>query len=335
MKYAKYAFMLILAGAVSGCGSSGGGSGGLPPHPPPTPSPGTIVEFPVPTANSGPSNVVKGPDGALWFLESNAGINKLARVTTTGAFTEFAMPAGVTFPSGLVSAPDGNLWFDDEASPAHLVKSTTAGAMQVFNTAPGELGEMAIGSDGNIWAPEYQTSFDDAFNTSGQLVHHYATGYSQQNVYIAAGTNDNLFISGYGSMLGEMTTTGTASSFNVNPPIQNGTRNLTIGPDGNLWIADENDNLIAKVNPSTGSVIASYSVPTANGSPWGITSGPDGNLWFTELMGDKIARITTSGTITEFPLPTASAQPYWIVTGPDGNLWFTESSGNKVGYIVP
>ena len=278
--------------------------------------------------------MVKGPDGALWFLETNPGINKLARVTTGGSFTEYAMPASITFPSGLVSGPDGNLWFDDEASPAHLVKSTTGGSMQEFGGAPSSLGELAIGPDGNIWAPEYQTNFDDAFNTSGALVHHFATGYSAQNVYITAGQN-NLFVGSYSSTLGEMSTSGAASSFNLNPPVANGMRQLTMGADGNLWIADENDNVIVKVNPASGAVLASYPVPTANGSPWGITSGPDGNLWFTELMGDKIARITTSGTITEFAVPTAAAQPYWIVSGPDGNLWFTEASGNKVGYIVP
>ena len=42
-------------------------------------------------------------------------------------------------------------------------------------------------------------------------------------------------------------------------------------------------------------------MPTAGSRPFGITTGPDGNLWFTEYGGDKIGRITPSGTITEFP----------------------------------
>ena len=46
-------------------------------------------------------------------------------------------------------------------------------------------------------------------------------------------------------------------------------------------------------------------------SPRDITAGPDGNLWFTEFnpAANKVAKITTSGTITEYPVPTAAAEP--------------------------
>jgi streptogramin lyase len=63
-------------------------------------------------------------------------------------------------------------------------------------------------------------------------------------------------------------------------------------------------------------------------------TGPDGNLWFTESAGNKIGRLTTSGSFTEFPLPTAGAVPWGITVGPDGALWFVESFGFKVGRIT-
>jgi virginiamycin B lyase len=61
----------------------------------------------------------------------------------------------------------------------------------------------------------------------------------------------------------------------------------------------------------------------------------DGNLWFTEADGNKIGRITPTGTITEFPVPTAVGYPTGITAGPDGNLWFVESMSNKIGRITP
>src|SRR5206468_4486896 len=76
-----------------------------------------------------------------------------------------------------------------------------------------------------------------------------------------------------------------------------------------------------------------FPVPTGGSQPIQITTGPDGNLWFTEgniSYGNNIARITTSGVITEFPVPTGSSQPWAIRTGPDGSLWFTELHGNKI-----
>ena len=36
-------------------------------------------------------------------------------------------------------------------------------------------------------------------------------------------------------------------------------------------------------------------MPTPQSAPWEIAAGPDGALWFTELLGNKIGRITTDG----------------------------------------
>ena len=74
---------------------------------------------------------------------------------------------------------------------------------------------------------------------------------------------------------------------------------------------------------------------TERGSrPVRITTGSDGNLWVTESAGDRIARITTGGSITEFAVPTASGNPWGITAGPDGNLWFTEDGSGKIGRIT-
>jgi virginiamycin B lyase len=39
--------------------------------------------------------------------------------------------------------------------------------------------------------------------------------------------------------------------------------------------------------------------------PAAMVAGPDGALWFTEIHGNQIGRITTSGQITEYAIPTA------------------------------
>ena len=43
---------------------------------------GVISEFPVPTSGSEPSDIVAGPDGAVWFTEFRA--SKVGRITTSG-----------------------------------------------------------------------------------------------------------------------------------------------------------------------------------------------------------------------------------------------------------
>src|SRR5437899_2764694 len=73
---------------------------------------------------------------------------------------------------------------------------------------------------------------------------------------------------------------------------------------------------------------------TAFSVPIGIAAGPDGNTWFVENNGNKVAKITSSGSITEYTIPTSSSGPFGICTGPDGNLWFTENSTNKIGKVT-
>jgi hypothetical protein len=92
---------------------------------------------------------------------------------------------------------------------------------------------------------------------------------------------------------------------------------------------------MARINPTTHVVTEFKAGITGDTEPAGVTAGPDGNVWFTEEAGNRIGRITPSGTITEFPIPTANSQPVQIVTGSDGNLWFAEQDSLKIGRITP
>ena len=79
---------------------------------------GTITEYPVSPnleiggeggiggENRQTSNIVVGPDGALWFVERG---NHLGRITTSGAVTTYAIPSTPTF--GITAGPDGAIWF--------------------------------------------------------------------------------------------------------------------------------------------------------------------------------------------------------------------------------
>jgi streptogramin lyase len=85
---------------------------------------------------------------------------------------------------------------------------------------------------------------------------------------------------------------------------------------------------------TTNGAITEFAISPGN-LPQGITGGPDGNVWFTEFYGNKIVRITPSGTMAEFNIPTVDSRPIAITNGPDGNLWFVELAGNKIGRITP
>ncbi len=68
--------------------------------------------------------------------------------------------------------------------------------------------------------------------------------------------------------------------------------------------------------------------PLAAGSaPAGIAAGPDGNVWFVEEHGDRVGRLSPSGSLAEFPLARPRSFARGITSGPDGALWFTELTG--------
>jgi len=73
-----------------------------------------------------PLGITAGPDGNLWFTESNG--NRIGRITPLGVVTEFS--AGITAaanPFGITAGPDGNLWFTE--SNGNRIGRITTGAV--------------------------------------------------------------------------------------------------------------------------------------------------------------------------------------------------------------
>jgi streptogramin lyase len=80
--------------------------------------------------------------------------------------------------------------------------------------------------------------------------------------------------------------------------------------------------------------VTELSAGISSGSePYDIVAGSDGNLWFTELGGNRVARMTPSGAVTEFPIASGIGVR-GIVPATDGNLWFATDDGT-VSRITP
>jgi putative metal-binding protein len=90
-----------------------------------------------------------GPDGALWFTESDAG--KIGRITTGGIISE--RPALATGrPGRIVAGPDGNLWFTvSDLAGSWLARITPGGDVREFKAGITEVNDLAIGPGGTIW----------------------------------------------------------------------------------------------------------------------------------------------------------------------------------------
>ena len=65
-----------------------------------------------------------------------------------------------------------------------------------------------------------------------------------------------------------------------------------------------------------------------------ITAGPDGAVWFTSHWGDKVGRVSASGSLRFFTTPYANILGD-ITAGGDGNLWFTVRNSGKIVRMTP
>ncbi len=318
---------------------------------------GTIVEFPIPTARSGPVGITAGPDGNLWFTEFDG--DNIGRVTPDGTITEFALPA-FSGATDIAAGADGNVWFTERGSQRapysvlggnNIGRISPAGMITHFAvpTARSQPAGIAAAPGNGLWFTEAWAiqigrivGSDDVSSPTVTIkeysVPSLANGLNGGPGYIAAGPDGNLWFTEYDAgRIGRMAPWGIVTEFPL-PSAGGHPADITAGPDGNLWFTDPGANSIGRISV-TGS-ITEFPIPTAQSdlyaiTAYGITAGPDGNLWFVEGQGNKLGRITPTGAITEFLLPAAKSYPADITAGPDGNLWFTEGGSNKIGRITP
>jgi streptogramin lyase len=138
---------------------------------------------------------------------------------------------------------------------------------------------------------------------------------------------------------------GEVREFSTGITVESLPSKITVGPEGDLWFTERNDNLkgskVARMTPA--GEVTEFEV-LAFSEPQGITLGPEGKLWFAEVsnpecVGECFSKVgsidPTTHKVEEFSAGiTAGSQPWEITTGPDHNLWFTERGG-RVSQINP
>ena len=261
----------------------------------------TFTTYPIPTANSAPEGITRGPDLALWFTETAA--NKIGRIDISGAVKEFSL-----------AALHGNGGLQNIATGPTTIGSVLEAAPLWF-TARGAIGQIT---------------------TTGTLTSFVLPGGASNDLYsIAAGPDGNMWFTDRTTVaVGRITPTGQITEFKLpNAPgaVSPGIGAITAGPDGALWFIDFLNASIGRITMS--GVIAEYPAPNLAGADphAGIIDGQDGAIWFGE-GGERVGRMTASGSLMEYP---AELAPAGLATGPDGNTWFIDGSGLHIAHAIP
>ena len=228
----------------------------------------TVFSHGLPAGGGVVGNLVKGPDGNLWF-PVNGGIGRITPSGTITVYSEAPLAGRVT--GSWTIGPDGNMWFAIYPKPTNaggngaigIARVTASGSMTVFtrglpagsleggnsDPAGSGAGELVVGPDGSLWFT--------------------VTPYSAN-----AGTVG----------IGRITPSGVITVFSSQALGAGGAGWLVAGPDGNLWFTGGGG--IGRITPSGAVTVFNSPALTAGGGVSGgkgspsLVSGPDGNLWF-------------------------------------------------------
>ena len=103
------------------------------------------------------------------------------------------------------------------------------------------------------------------------------------------------------------------------------------GPDGALYVAERNDNVISRMT-TAGEFTDEYALPRENADPLSMVKGVDGALYISEFMGGVVSRMTFDGTFTKaYRIPGGFNDR--VISAPDGALWVAQGSRGKVSRL--
>ena len=206
-------------------------------------------------AAGSPRGIAAGPDGNVWFTFDAEGGDWVGRMTPAGEVTRFLIPRHRRDPGPIVAGPDGNLWF---AMPDSVWRVTPGGELTEVDIGPTNgVPSLAAGPDRAIW-------FAKNTPAGGATVGRIETG-RQPKVTTAYDLPDGAVLGG-----------------------------IVAGPDGNLWVAEQAREAIARVTPR--GRVTQFTLDPGQ-YPNAIVAGPGRELLFTFNSGGG------AGGVARFDVP--------------------------------
>ena len=267
------------------------------------PGTNTWTEYPVPTANTVPYDLVFS-GGNIWFTEfgtSHIGFFD----TTSHTFTENAIPTSTASPYGLTKVANGDIWFAENNL-----------------TNPGKLGSFTPTVNGTL---ANNAISEHSITNPGP---HLLTSDSQGNIW---------FTEGFNGHVGEYTTAGHDVEYDVavgvcpqgtpgaTPPPCSGTHISGIAVDSNglVWFDDSLVGRVGYINPANGLYTTTSLVSSTDTSPHphdGLVVDSNNNVWVSEQNGFMLDKLP-AGSVSTTPTATPTA-PTTTPAGPVASKWY-------------
>jgi virginiamycin B lyase len=304
----------------------------------------TIVEFPIPTPNSGQNDLTLDHNGNVWFTEQNS--NKIGRVTAFGSFLEF--PTTISKPLSIAYDRFKNVAYftggDYGNSFYGWITLQNIERKFATNLPVASAVDCTLTPDGYFWFNGWDSQTISRGDLYGRIQNYvlpsfgYTSGLSedaQGNLWLTqVGWNESSpTLVKFDKKLAQP---GTSKGFTEIPlPYSQATVRRPIVALGKIWLPLMDQSKILSYDPESGD-FAEYATPTPNAGPQRLSLDRWNRLWFTEALANKIGMLDLrTGIITEFPIPTPNSKPEHLVVDVVRDVvYFTESEGNKIGKLT-
>ncbi len=209
---------------------------------------------------SGPTFLLKGPDGNLWF--SNVGLNQIATFDIARQeLRTFPLPQPNSRALVMSDAPDGNVWY--AVSSSGMIASITPAGGITEVVMPRRTGAAGLGPgpDGNLWITEGVDDKIARFDLSLRMFSEFQLPHPGSGpCKITTGPDGAIWFTELaGDRIGRLTLAGQLTEFAV--PTPNAQPFMIVnGPDGALWFTEYNAGKIGRIT-TTGEITE---FPTSN-----------------------------------------------------------------------
>lgn len=304
--------------------------------------------FDVPTPSAGLSDIVAGPDGALWFNEqSNFAVG---RITTTGVVTEYPIArepysALGDGPSAIVSS-GGSLWTLANVGSTIDAVSTAGTATRLYANLNQSATNIVADGSGGVWAASLTGAGGGPVSgglfrvdpPSGQVSNYRNPrfGGQFQPLPMAAGPDGVAWFADDGQAIRSIDPTGKITAYPIHGSGKMLVTSLALDRRGDVWFTEYVPG--GGFDPSTlgaiGEIAAGSSTVTltkleGNKTPGSLVLGPDGGVWFSWSHG--IGRIAPATGAPQ--LVSLGYEPSSLAFGADHNLWFTNPATDQIGMV--
>ena len=197
------------------------------------------------------NSIITGPDGNIWFASDFMGIGRTK--PNNGKTKLYPIKANSDQPTTLAVGKGGLLWFIEWVGDEIGSIDTKNGKVKEYNIGFSKFSNsfgIAFGPDKRVWFADPERNRICRIKTNGKSLKCFTKGLSGRPATIIAGPDGKLYFGTYEGHVGVITTKGKATAFKI--PRQKGVvwpvLGMTIGPDGNIWFADNASARIGRMH---------------------------------------------------------------------------------------